>query len=171
VHPSLTVHLFVLFSHPFNCSRSQTLFNWYLYPSLVHTQLFLKPLLDESENEPVDIPIPSAPKKSRKSGKARVVYVSEQDGKPISTSIVFLYTNISSDSDSIISVSESDSSLGLVGEDDDIENIFDDGNATEPDVQAHGGGLNFDDVAITALAKRVLAEVSEAFFLFLLYYF
>ncbi|KAM6491448.1 hypothetical protein JOM56_013017 [Amanita muscaria] len=97
-------------------------------------------LSDESENEPVNIPIPPAPKKPRK-GKARVIQVSESE-----------------DSDSIVSVSDSNSSLGPVGEDDNIENIFDDGNTTEPDTQTHGPFINLNDVAVTAIAKRVLAE-------------
>ncbi|KAM6492692.1 hypothetical protein JOM56_012416 [Amanita muscaria] len=91
---------------------------------------------EESENEPVDIPVPSAPKKPRK----KLVYVS-----------------VSEDSNSEVSVSESDSSEA-VGEDDDIENVFNDGDATEPDIQANEGGINLDDVAVTALARRVLAE-------------
>ncbi|KAM6493732.1 hypothetical protein JOM56_010093 [Amanita muscaria] len=92
---------------------------------------------EESENEPVDIPVPSAPKKPRK----KLVYVS-----------------VSEDSNSEVSVSESDSSEA-VGEDDAIENVFNDGDATEPDIQANEGGINLDDVAITALARRILAEI------------
>ncbi|KAM6494023.1 hypothetical protein JOM56_010384 [Amanita muscaria] len=89
---------------------------------------------DDSENEPVDIPIPSAPKKVR---KTRLTNRDASD---------------SEDPDSGQSVSDSDSTLSPVREVDGA-NVFDDGAAT-----AREGGIRLDEAALTAFARRVLAE-------------
>ncbi|KAM6501565.1 hypothetical protein JOM56_001542 [Amanita muscaria] len=89
---------------------------------------------DDSENEPVDIPIPSAPKKVHK------------------TCLTNRDASDSEDSDSGRSVSDSDSTLSPVREVDSA-NIFDDGAAT-----AREGGIRLDEAALTAFARRVLAE-------------
>ncbi|KIL56283.1 hypothetical protein M378DRAFT_182008 [Amanita muscaria Koide BX008] len=48
-------------------------------------------------------------------------------------------------------------------EDNSFENVFDDGNAMETEYRLghEGPSINFDDVAVTAIAKRVLAEASQ----------
>ncbi|KAM6491688.1 hypothetical protein JOM56_012850 [Amanita muscaria] len=95
---------------------------------------------DDSENEPVDIPVPSAPKKVRKSRPTTPYHDdSDQEG-----------------SDSGQSASESDGTLSPVREDDRANNnVFDDGT---PATAAHEGGIRLDEAAITAFARRVLAE-------------
>ncbi|KAM6491270.1 hypothetical protein JOM56_013509 [Amanita muscaria] len=104
----------------------------------------LKKSKNESDNERVDIPVPPAPTKVRKTQRARCV-VSESE-----------------DSDSGSSISDSDDS-GLIMEDNSFENVFDDGNATETEYRLgnEGPSINFNDVAVTAIAKRVLAEASQ----------
>ncbi|KAM6490343.1 hypothetical protein JOM56_014320 [Amanita muscaria] len=104
----------------------------------------LKKSKNESDNERVDIPVPPAPTKVRKTQRARCV-VSESE-----------------DSDSGSSISDSDDS-GPIMEDNSFENVFDDGNATETEYRLgnEGPSINFNDVAVTAIAKRVLAEASQ----------
>ncbi|KIL54915.1 hypothetical protein M378DRAFT_18429 [Amanita muscaria Koide BX008] len=95
---------------------------------------------DDSENEPVDIPVPSAPKKVRKS-RPMTPYRDDSDQEG---------------SDSGQSASESDGTLSPVREDDRAnDNVFDDGT---PATAAHEGGIRLDEAAITAFARRVLAE-------------
>ena len=83
--------------------------------------------------------------------------------------LTFFFEPDSSDSRS--SVSDSDSS-GPVIEDNSFENVFNDTNVTDTEYHlGHEGLINFDDVAVTAIAKRVLAEASQLYYIIFWYFF